>query len=103
MNEGDAEPLGVRDVAHAHGFALPQDFARVRFMNARERLHERAFAGAVFAHHGGDFARAEGGVHSIQREHAGEAFAHAAGFQQRGAVVDGGSHLAMLARNQERP
>src|SRR5579885_801859 len=75
--------------ADRDGAALEQDLAAVRLMDPRERLYERALAGAVVADECDDLTRIDAEVGAAQRAHAAETFDNLA------CLEDGLGHLAL--------
>ena len=57
---------------------LTQDFACVLAIRAAQDLHQRRFAGAVFAEQDVDFAGVERQVDAVERDDAGKRFPDAA-------------------------
>ena len=55
--------------------AVDKDLALVGALGARENLHQRRFAGAVFADESEHFAREQGERDAVERAHARKLFA----------------------------
>ena len=83
VDQGDAELFGGADGIDAGGSAVDKDLAGIRLLHAAENFHQRAFARAVLADDGDDFAPPDGQIDPIERGHAGEGFADLSRFQQR--------------------
>ena len=81
MHHADAERDRVFRAAEAHRFAIDQNFSGVHRVEAVENLHQRAFAGAVFAEQRVNFARLNRQIDVVVREHAGEALYDVLHFQ----------------------
>jgi hypothetical protein len=62
INGADAEALSVGGRMGADGLSVEEDIASIAGVNASENFDESGFAGAVFAHEGMDFTRAEGEI-----------------------------------------
>ena len=74
--------------------ALESKFPRVGFLHASEDLHQRAFAGAVFADHGQHFAGLKMKIDLPQGLDTGKSLGNSANFEQcrRGPGYGTGVH-----------
>ncbi len=83
MDDDDAQVFAVADILEGTHLTLVDDVAGIAAVrvDAREHLHQRGFAGAVFADDRMDLAFAHGQVDVVQRLHTREAFLDAAHFQ----------------------
>src|SRR4051794_30594020 len=79
----DPERARLDRRADRHLAALEEDLARVRRLDAGERLDERRLAGAVVADERHDLGRVDGEARAAQRADASEALDEAAGLEQR--------------------
>ena len=59
MDEHDAGGESIADIIEAHQLAVETNFAGIGRFDAGHDLHQRRFAGAVFADHRQNFARCE--------------------------------------------
>ena len=80
-----ADPLrdGVRRRRDGDWLAAEQDLALVGRDQAVQDVHQRRLAGAVLAKERVDLASTHVEVDVVVRDHAGEAFGHAAHLQRR--------------------
>ena len=74
MHHGDTELAGDERIGRMNRGAVQADFALVRHVDAREDFAQSALAGAVLADERVTTAALDLETHSIQRQHAGEAF-----------------------------
>src|SRR3954466_3937264 len=77
VDHPDASGLRVGRGSEAPRLPAQGELAVVVRVSAREQLHERALASAVFADDTVNLARAEIEVDAVERQHAAEAFAPA--------------------------
>ena len=83
INRADPEALCFGGRMRINGTTFEQDCTAIATINAGEHLDQRAFAGAVLAHQGVDFASAQREIHTIKGAHAGKSLSEAADGQQR--------------------
>ena len=94
VDHAHAEGAGVERPRRLVGRGREGHLARVRRVGARQHLHKRALAGAVFAYEGEDLAGGESEIYALQRLGGAEGFGHAAHGEKRGG--GGGSGHALL-------
>ena len=72
MDQRDAKFLCRQGGGDIDRLVVQQQFARAGRVHAGEDFHQRAFAGAVFAHEGVDFAGTKIEIDRFQHAYAGE-------------------------------
>jgi hypothetical protein len=90
VDHGDALPERIQRAAQRDGPAPEQDLPRVRWLHARDDLHQRRLAGTVLAHQRMHGAGAYAQLHIVEGDDAGEGLSHATGLQQIAAGGRGG-------------
>jgi hypothetical protein len=93
MDHPDAEADRVGRGSDRDRFAVQKDLPSVRAIHPVEDLHQRAFASAVFAQQGMDFAGLYIEVHVGVGKHAGEALGNTAQFQALDPRLAGGEFI----------
>ena len=83
VDDGDARRLGIAHAGEADVFAVDADRSLIVGIDAGQDLHQRRFAGAVFAHQRMDFAGPELEADVAKRCDAAETLGDAAGGQDR--------------------
>jgi hypothetical protein len=74
MDHHNAQLYRARDTMKANPRPVNKQIAGSRTLYAREHLHERAFAGAVFADEAMDFTRQKLQINVVERTDASESF-----------------------------
>ncbi len=74
MDHGDAEFARCERIEREDRLSIQKNLSRVRDINARENLAERAFAGAIFTDQGVASAAFDFEAHVVQREDTGKPF-----------------------------
>ena len=82
INRADPESLRFGGRMRINGTTFEQDCTPIATIYAGEHLDQRAFAGAVLAHQGVDFAAAQREIHTIKGAHAGKNLAHVSRLEQ---------------------
>ena len=95
MDHRDAVAQRVERRTQADVLALEAEGAGVWRIDAGDDLHQRRLAGAVLAHQRMDVAALEAERHVVERQNAGERFAHVLDFEQ----VFGARHGPALAND----
>ncbi|MNQ97102.1 hypothetical protein D3C85_1127330 [compost metagenome] len=96
VDQVDAQRACLARVADADRLAVENDLTGIRRVHAREDFHQGALAGAIFAHHGMDFAAAHRQVHAAQRARGAKALLDAAHFKNNVVAHDCPSLLLKL-------
>src|SRR5690606_24897749 len=85
----DAVPDGIRRAGDAHRLAVDPDLPFVRLVQAKQDLHEGAFASAVLAEQRMDLTRTHVEVHVVVSQHTGEALGDATHLKMLQALGSG--------------
>ena len=83
MNQGDAVVKGRLYRVNANGLSVDQQLPRVWLLHAGQDLHQRAFAGSVFANQRQNFAVPERQVHMAECDDAWKPFRDITDLKQR--------------------
>ena len=84
VDERDAQPLGLADIGNGDRVSVDGDLSLVGRVGAAQDLHQRALAGAVFAHQRQHLARLKVKRNALQRDDARKALRDRAHREQTG-------------------